>query len=124
MIAGLPKLRYILLSAFLILVFFVATVTAVQQEKKCTTVQSQFAYQKMNQNQVLNQQESQSRYAYQKKIQNQNLYQKMGENSLGQNGPQEHQGSGNSGDDGGNGNGGGSGTGGGSGNGGGNGNGK
>ena len=130
MIAGLPKLRYILLSAFLILVFVVATVTAVQQEKKCTTVQSQFSYQKMNQNQVLNQQESQSRYAYQKKIQNQNSYQKMGENGLGQNGPQEHQGSGNSGNDGGNGNGsesgnaGGNSSGSGEGNGGGNGNGK
>jgi hypothetical protein len=33
MIAGLPKLRYILLSAFLILVLVVATVTALQEEK-------------------------------------------------------------------------------------------
>ena len=117
MIAGLPKLRYILLSAFLILVFVVATVTAVQQEKKCTTVQSQFSYQKMNQNQVLNQQESQNRYAYQKKVQTQNSYQKMSQNGLGQDGSQEHQGSGNSGNNSGNGNGSGSGNGGGNGNG-------
>ena len=118
MIAGLPKLRYILLSAFLILVFVVATVTAVQQEKKCTTGQSQFSYQKMNQ--VLNQQESQNRYAYQKKVQSQNSYQKMSQNGLGQNEPQEHQGSENSGNNSGNGNGGGSGNTGGSGNAGGN----
>ena len=102
MIAGLPKLRYILLSAFLILVLLVATVTAVQQEKKCITVQSQFAYQKMDQNQVSRQQESQSRYAYQKKIQNKSSYQKMSQNSRGKNGPQDYQGSGNSANNGGN----------------------
>ena len=115
MIAGLPKLRYILLSAFLILVFVVATVMAVQQEKKSTSGQSQFSYQKMNQNQVLCQQESQNRYTYQKKIQNHNSYQKMSQNGVGKNSPQEHQGSGNSGNNGGNGNGGGSGNGGGNG---------